>query len=191
MRTYVDIAGGEDLHRRWKWFVALGVVIAVLGLIALFNAVDATLVTTIFVGFMLLFAGGAQIAGAFMGPQSAGRRILHGFLGVLYIVVGLDLVANPLAGAITLTLVVAIFLVIDGISRLWTAFSRRPAEWVLLAVIGVVDILLGAWLWTGIPFTGVAIGFFVGFQLLFAGLTWIAMGWMARSAPVVAAAAPA
>jgi uncharacterized membrane protein HdeD (DUF308 family) len=110
---------------------------------------------------------------------------------VLYVVVGFDLVADPLAGAITLTLVIAIVLIADGILRLWSAFSERPRHALLLAAIGVINVLFGIWLWSGIPFSGVAIGFFVGFQLLMAGLAWIGAGWMARSVGTSSGASPA
>ncbi len=191
MGTYADLPVGQAIRARWKWFVAVGVVLAVLGIIALMNAVDATLITTIYVGFLLLFAGVMQIIGAVGQPGALGGRVLMAVLGVIYIVVGFDLVADPLAGAITLTLVIAITLIVDGVIRLWTALSDRPRHALLLAVIGVVNILLGIWLWTGIPYSGVAIGLFVGLQLLFAGITWITSGWMARSIPDSRNASPA
>ena len=48
-------------------------------------------------------------------------------------------------------------------------------------ILGGITILLGIWFWTGIPYTGLAIGFFVGFGLLMAGFSWIALGWAVRS----------
>ena len=53
----------------------------------------------------------------------------------------------------------------------------------------MINVLLGLWLWSGIPVSGIAIGFFVGFELLLAGIVWIMGGWMSRSlAPSSAAA---
>src|SRR6187200_1211022 len=100
------------------WFIALGVVLFILGLVALYNAVDATLVTTIIVGWLLVIAGVANIVGAFMSGPGGWWRLLQGLLGILYIVVGFDIVADPLSGAIALTVVIGAFLIADGIFRI-------------------------------------------------------------------------
>jgi uncharacterized membrane protein HdeD (DUF308 family) len=186
--SLMDYPTDEALSSRWKWFVGFGVVIAILGLIALLNVADATLVTTILVGFLLVFGGIAQIIAAFAAETGLGWRILMGILGVLYILVGLDIIADPLQGAIVLTLVIAIVLIVDGIIRLFHAITGPSGHKLLNGTIGVIDILLGLWLWTGIPISGLAIGFFVGIQLLMAGILWIALGWMAR--PKSQASAP-
>ena len=183
MGTFVDIPLDEQIRGRWKWFVGFGVVIAILGLIALWNVVDATLVTTIFVGFMLLFGGIAQIIGAIATGGSTGGRILAVVLGILYVIIGLNIIADPLRGTLALTIAIALFLIIDGVIRLVSAFSEHTQHRMLVAVVGVIDILLGIWLWTGIPVSGIAIGLFVGLQLLMAGILWIVAGFMARSLP--------
>lgn len=180
--SFVEIPSDEEVGSRWKWFVGFGVVIAILGLIALLNVVDATLVTTIFVGFMLVFGGIASIIGAFASSTSVGWRVLMGILGVLYIIVGLDIIADPLAGAVALTVVIGIVLLVEGVIRLINVFTQPSGHRVLNGAIGIIDLLLGFWLLTNIPVSGVAIGFFVGLQLLMAGILWIAIGWMARSA---------
>ena len=59
----------------------------------------------------------------------------------------------------------------------------------LVGFVGVINLLLGLWLWSGIPVSGVAIGFFVGFELVLAGIVWIMGGWMSRSLATSAAAA--
>ena len=186
--SMMDYPSDEALGSRWKWFVGFGVVIAILGLIALLNVADATLVTTVLVGFLLVFGGIAQIIAAFAAETGLGWRILMGILGVLYILVGLDIIADPLQGAIVLTLVIAVVLIVDGIIRLFHAITGPSGHKLLNGSIGVIDILLGLWLWTGIPISGLAIGFFVGIQLLMAGILWIALGWMAR--PKTQASAP-
>jgi uncharacterized membrane protein HdeD (DUF308 family) len=160
------------------WFIALGVVLAILGLIALWNAVDATLVTTIIVGWLLVIAGFANIIGAFTTDTGFWWRLLQGLLGVLYIVVGFNVIADPLAGAIALTVVFGAMLIADGIFRIVVVFMDRGRNAVWMVLLGVLNILLGLWLWTGIPLSGVAIGIFVGLQLLVAGMAWIIAGFM-------------
>ena len=171
----------DDLHRRWGWIFGAGVVLAILGVLALMNAVNATLITTVIVGFMLIVAGIVDIFAAFTGgSESGGWRILRFVLGVLYIVVGLDLVAQPALGAITLIVVVGLLLGFDGIVKIIGAFTGSGNR-LLLLVIGIIDILLGAWAITNIPYSAPAIGFFVGFMLVMAGINWMVVGWSAKS----------
>jgi uncharacterized membrane protein HdeD (DUF308 family) len=182
--------GIEQFRSHWKWFVGIGIALAILGVVMLFNAVDATLVTTILLGFLLVAAGTVQVIGAFATPQKTSSRIIQGVLGALYVIVGLYIVSDPLAGAIALTIVVAIWLIVDGAIRLIEAIMYRPPHWVLAAVVAVLTALLGLWLWSGLPLSGIAIGFFVGLQVLMAGLLWIGLGWMARSLARQAEPAP-
>ena len=59
----------------------------------------------------------------------------------------------------------------------------------LLLLTGVINLALGAWLWTGIPVSGLAIGLFVGIDLLMAGVTWMVMALAVRRAPTAVGAA--
>ena len=83
MSSYVGPPTGEAVGSQWKWFFAFGAVLAVLGVIALLNVVDATLITTVFVGFLLVIGGIAQILGAFFQSGTTGMRLLQAPIGVL------------------------------------------------------------------------------------------------------------
>ena len=189
--SFMELPSEAELRNRWKWFVGFGVVLVILGAIALWNVVDATLVTTIFIGWLLVLGGIVQIIGAFATSGSMGLRVLMAVVGILYAIVGLNIVADPLQGAVSLTIVIAIVLIVEGIIRLFAAFSEATPQRGLVAVLAVINILLGLWLWSGIPTTGVAIGFFVGLQLLFAGILLIVGGFAARSAIQSAVQRPA
>lgn len=184
MTMLTGVPDAAALQGRWKWLVVLGVVFVVLGILALGNAVQATLITTQVIGVLLMIAAVFQLVAAFTGSRSVGMRLLSILLAILYVIVGYDLLADPIQGAITLTLVLAIFLFIGGIVRIATSIMTRGEHWVWVFAIGIIDVLLGFWLWTGIPFTGIAIGIFVGIELLMAGILWIAIGFgLRRGAP--------
>lgn len=167
---------------RWGWVVAIGVLLAILGIVALFNVVDATIVTTIIIGWLLAFAGIMHVVGAFTSAESLGWRVAQGLLGILYVIVGLNLVFNPLEGTLALTVALAILLIVDGVVRIVASIMDRHDAWVLTLILGVLNILIGFWLWTGFPVSGLAIGFFAGLQLLIVGIMWIFAGFAARSA---------
>jgi len=179
--SFMAAPSDETLRGRWKWFVGVGVLLVIVGLIALANVVDATLITTVIVGIALVFGGAMQIVGAWAAEGSTGRRVLMAVLGVIYIIVGFELIADPLAGTVALAIVVALFLIVDGVLRIFSALVPETENKVLTIVFGIVMIILGGWLWTGLPVSGVAIGFFVGLQLLIAGVVWILLGLAARS----------
>ena len=189
--SFMELPSEAELRNRWKWFVGFGVVLVILGAIALWNVVDATLVTTIFIGWLLVLGGIVQIIGAFATSGSMGARVLMGLVGILYAIVGFNIVADPLRGAVALTIVIAIVLIVEGIIRLFAAFNEATPQRGLVAVLAVINILLGLWLWSGIPTTGVAIGFFVGLQLLLGGILLIVGGFAARSAIQSAVPRPA
>ena len=110
MQSMMEMPGDPALAGRWKWFVGLGVVLVILGILALMNAVDATLITTVFVGWLLLLGGIAQIVAAFATNGTMGSRVLMGILGVFYAIVGWDIIGDPLQGVVTLTVVISIVL---------------------------------------------------------------------------------
>ncbi len=163
------------------WFIALGVVLVILGLVALWNVIDASLVTTVIIGWLLVIAGIANVIGAFTTNVGIGWRLLQALLGILYVVVGFDLIADPLAGAIAVTVVIGAMLIADGIFRIVAFFMDRPGSSVWMIVLAVINILFGIWVWTNIPVSGIVIGVFVGVQLLVAGMAWIIAGFAGGS----------
>lgn len=188
--TMAGVPEPAVLRARWTWYFAVGAVFTVLGVIALGNLVATTLVTTLFIGVLLLVGGVAQIVGAIVSGGSLGGRLLGLLLGVLYVLVGYDILGDPLKGAITITIVVALFLFAGGLVRIVGAFTGAGGgHRVLLFATGVINVILGFWLWTGIPVSGLAIGLFVGIDMVMAGVTWMFMAWTVRQLPEGAAGA--
>ena len=182
MTTAVASQESDAIGRSWGWLFGFGVILAILGLICLVNVVDATLVTAALIGLLVAMAGIVEIVSAFVGGSTTSRRVIHVVIGVLYLFVGLWVFTEPLKGAIALTVLIAIMLVVDGILRVWWAITEAEQYRVMHVLFGILVILLGFWLWTGIPYSGLAIGFFVGLSLLIAGISWMAIGWTLRSA---------
>ena len=134
--SFMAAPSDETLRGRWKWFVGVGILVVIVGLVALANVVDATLITTVIVGIALVFGGTMQLVGAWAADGSTGRRVLMAVLGVIYIIVGFDVIADPLAGAVALTVVVALFLIVDGVLRIFSALVPETENKVLTIVFG-------------------------------------------------------
>jgi uncharacterized membrane protein HdeD (DUF308 family) len=169
-----------ELRRHAGWFTLLGIALIVLGVIALGAAELATLASVLLFGWVLVVGGVLQIAHAFRVRHSTGfARHLLG--GVLSLVVGLLMVGNPVAGALSLTLLLAAFFMVSGIFRIGAALALDlPGRgWALLG--GVIALVLGVMIWRQWPVSAVwVIGTFVGIDMIFDGWSLVMAGTAAR-----------
>jgi uncharacterized membrane protein HdeD (DUF308 family) len=176
--------GLEEVKRNWGSFMTLGVVLMVLGVVAICFSVIATLASVVAFGWLLVISGVAQAIHALWRERKWSGFFLDLFVGVLSFVVGFMLVANPLAGAKTLTLLIAMFLFIGGVERIIVALRSHFHHRGWLFLNGVIDIVLGIMIWREWPYSGLwAIGLFVGIDMLFNGWSLLMGGIAARALP--------
>jgi uncharacterized membrane protein HdeD (DUF308 family) len=171
----------EPLRAKSGWIIALGIVYVIAGFIALGSVVFATVVTVFVVGVMMLVGGAAEVINAFQ-VKSWGKFLLWLLLGVLYIIAGFVTFENPLFAAALLTLMLGFALVASGIMRIILAFGMKEgAPWVWVLLSGVVTLLLGLVILTHWPISGLYIlGLLLGIDLIFAGTSWIGVGFGLR-----------
>jgi uncharacterized membrane protein HdeD (DUF308 family) len=175
--------GLDKLRGRSGWILAIGILLATLGTIAIFAGVAATVATVMVFGWLLLFAGLAQLFHAFS------HRDWHGFLldlllGVLYTVTGVLLLASPIGGAETLTLLMAAFFLVSGLFRLGAAFGGGLPHAGSVALSGAINVALGLLIYVQWPASGLwVIGLFVGIDLVFSGWSLVALGLALRRQP--------
>jgi uncharacterized membrane protein HdeD (DUF308 family) len=161
----------------------LGVVAVILGILAILMPFLAGASAALLVGVFVLAAGIVRIVWAF-GSDRLGKGLLRFALGVLTLLCGVVLLANPLFAMGILTIMLAIYLFIDGISEIVAGIMRRPQlGWLWMLIGGVVSILLGFFIWRQFPLSGVwAIGILLGIKLLFVGLIMLTAGSVVRAA---------
>lgn len=109
----------------WFLWMLAGIISLVGGFFALANPLAATITAELLAGWMFIIVGILTAFSAF-GDQGWGARIVAILLGILLVVLGINLVSNPLAGSVSLTFAVAILLLVAGVFRLLMAFSSRP-----------------------------------------------------------------
>jgi uncharacterized membrane protein HdeD (DUF308 family) len=165
------------------WIIALGVVYVIAGFIALGSVVMATVASVFVVGVMMIIAGVAEVFNAFQ-IKSWGKFLVWALLGVLYIIAGFFAFENPLLAAAVLTLVLGASLVASGLVRIFLAFSmKRESPWIWVALSGVITLLLGGIILAHWPVSSVyTLGIFLGIDLIFAGASWIGLGFGLRRA---------
>ena len=181
--TELHLVGVHELRKRWGWFLALGILLVVLGMIALGSSVFMTLATMVIVGWLMIVSGVFQAVHAFTCKGWSGFFI-DLLTGLLYIVVGFMIVANPAATAITLTLLIAIVLIFGGVFRIAVALSVRYPNSLWLLLHGVINLILGISIWQQWPFDGLwVIGMFVGIDMIFNGWSLVMLGLAAKNLP--------
>jgi uncharacterized membrane protein HdeD (DUF308 family) len=173
------------VRAHWKAFLIEGILLAILGLAAMIVPPLASLAVTIFLGWMFLISGIAGLALTFWA------RGMPGFWwsllsAILAIGAGVILLAQPVQGVLTLTVVVGVYFLAEGVATIMYALEHRRelsgrATWLLIA--GIVDIVLAGIIISGLPGSALwAIGLLVGINLLFGGTTLIGMALAARKA---------
>ena len=181
----IQRAVANALHDNWKLYLAEGILLVILGFIAIVIPPIATLAVTILLGWLFLLSGVMGLITTFMMRQAPGFwwSLLSAALAVL---VGGSLLAMPASGAVSLTIVLVAFFVIEGIASIMFALDHKSeltGRWGWMLASGVVDLVLGGMILAGLPSTAAwAIGLLVGINMIFGGSALVGMALHARNA---------
>jgi uncharacterized membrane protein HdeD (DUF308 family) len=176
--------GLQELRRSWGLFLGLGVLLELLGIIGILATWLYTLASVIFIGWLLIASGVIHLIQTFRTRGWEGRS-LHLLLGILQGAVGVLLLLHPLAGAASLTLMLAALFIVGGLFRIFAAISARFHSWGWQVLNGLITFVLGVIIAAGWPATSLwTIGLFVGVDLVFAGVTFIMLAMEVQRLPV-------
>lgn len=190
MMASQDVAGLQDRIRaavqlHWKAFLIEGIVLVVLGLGAILVPSLASVAITIFLGSLFLISGAVGLALTFWARQMPGFwwSLLSALLAIG---AGVALLARPIQGTLTLTIVVGAYFLADGVFTIMYALDHRrelSERWGWLLASGIVDLMLAGVIIAGLPGSALwAIGLLVGIDMLFGGASLIGMALAARNA---------
>lgn len=176
-----------EMKSSWGWFLALGVILVLVGFAALSAAFVASVAAIAVIGTFALVAAGAEIASALWARQWEGV-FLHLLCGVMYAVFGFIVLTKPGLAIITMTMLIAVVLLVSGVFRIALAAALRFHQWGWALLSGVVSLVLGVMIWQELPESAEwVIGTFVGIDLIFTGWTWIMLALGLKSMPPDAA----
>jgi uncharacterized membrane protein HdeD (DUF308 family) len=179
------------IHRHWGLFLLEGILLIVLGSVAVLVPAVASVAATIVFGWLLLLSGLIGLIATLRARQAPGFgwSLLSALIGIA---AGLVLLAMPVQGAFSLTAVLIAFLFAEGVASILYAFEHRKGSsgrWSWMLASGIIDLVLGTMLLAGLPGTAVwALGLLLGINMIFGG--W-ALVWMALHARSEATASPA
>jgi uncharacterized membrane protein HdeD (DUF308 family) len=178
-------AVASSLHAHWRLFLTEGIILLILGLLAIVVPPVATIAVEVLIGWLLLLSGIVGLI-ATLRMRSApgfGWSLLSAILGV---VAGIVLLRWPLSGAMSLTLILTVFLVLEGVISILYALEHRrelSGRWGAMLFSGLIDLSLAGIIFAGFPATAAwAIGLLIGINLVFGGSALIAMALHARKA---------
>jgi uncharacterized membrane protein HdeD (DUF308 family) len=174
-------AEDSGLSRIWLFMLILGVILILVGLVAMNSPFVSTVATVQVLGILLLIGGSVEVVNSIFARRWRGF-ILHLLAGILYVVIGVVMLDRPLASAAAFTLMIAAALVIGGVFRIIIALLERFDGWVWVLLNGVVSLVLGVMIWRDWPESAFwVIGLFVGIEMLFAGWSWVMTALALRS----------
>lgn len=177
-------AVADALRRHWLLYLIEGIVLIILGALAIIVPPLATLAVTIFVGWLIFISGVMGLITTFWMRGAAPGFWWSLISALLAIIVGLLLIGRPVSGAISLTLALIVFFIIEGVVSIMYALDHRhdlPRSWVWMLMSGIVDLVLSALILAGLPGTAAwALGILVGVNMIMGGVSMAAMALHAR-----------
>jgi uncharacterized membrane protein HdeD (DUF308 family) len=181
--THLGEHRAEIANQHSAWHLAQGILLVFAGVLALIFPVVSTVTVTLVIGWVLIFSGIFQAISLIRGRESP-LFWLPLVSVVLFLLVGALILRNPAEGVLTITLLMIIFFMIEGIAKVTFALAMRPLPnwgWVLLS--GLIAVGISLYLWATLPGTALwLIGVLVGIELIVEGIAISAIAWRMRRA---------
>lgn len=169
----VQRALNETMRTYWVLFLIQGVIMMILGALAVIWPQISTVAADIYVGWMFLLSGIVGLVTMFLAP-SIPAFLWSLLTAALSLIVGVLLLWHPVQGVVSLTLVLIAFFIVEGLFQIAAAIRYRdelPDSWGWMVMSGVADLLLAAIIISGWPGTASwALGLIVGVNLITSGV---------------------
>lgn len=183
MRTdkSVILMSQSELQSHWKSIMVEGVLFTLLGAIALIIPGLFSLTFELVVGWLFLIGGSIQLYRAIQSNGAPGfwMFVISALLSMIF---GIMMVFNPLAGLVALTLLIAIFFLLEGIVKIIYAIQIQAfASWGWVLLSGFCSILIAMMVFSGWPIsTSWFIGTLIGVYLVMNGVSLMMISWKAH-----------
>lgn len=160
-------------------YIVMGVIALIGGAMAFANPMAASVAVVQIVAAVFLVMGVMQIWSSFQAPGFSGWDLVF---GVLQVLVGIVLFTDITGGMISLTLMVAILILLEGLFLCWLGWSMRPTgPWLWVLLSGVVSLVLAVMILTGLPASAASIlGLLLGIDLVSNGVWMVMLGMAVR-----------
>ncbi len=169
----------ELTESRW-WLFAVGVLLIFAGLAALSAPLIASLAVEVVVGWAFIIGGFAQLIYAFRA-QGWGGFAWELLIGLVFLVGGVTLLTNPIAGLVSMTLIIIATFLTSGVFKIAIGLQVRPRDgWGWFIVLGILSVIIGFMIWNRLPSSAAwSLGLLTGIDFLCAGLVFLRFGFLA------------
>src|SRR5215475_2539461 len=171
----------ETVKRHSLWYLMQGILMVLGGILAVIYPIVSSVAVVLFLGWVLIISGIVQGV-SLIGAQHVPHFWLQLVSVVLSVIVGVLFIRHPGEGLLTLTLLLIVFFMVEGISKLIFALTIRPfPNWGWVLASGIIGILLSFYLWANLPVTAVwLLGVLIGIQLICEGAALGYLAWQVR-----------
>jgi len=186
MSTDTSSVVSADAQRSWRYLMGAGLLITLLGLLAIAAPFVTGVAVSVLLGALLVVGALGHAVNAFSVGGVAGT-VWQVALAALYAVAGIALLANPVLGLTTVTILLIAYFGAEGVVEVAMGVQRRSEpHWLWYVASGAVSLGLAVLLWAGFPSTAAwAVGLLTGIHLLSTGLLLVYVGYVGRRAGVV------
>ncbi len=162
--------------KNWLLWMIVGIISIIGGFMALANPMAATITAVSLAGWTFLIVGCLQIFTAFQA-NGFGSKLWAGLGGAAGLFVGISLLNNPFAGAVTLTVLVGVLFSIAGITKILMSFTLRGSPFFMpVMVSGTLSLLLGFMILSNFPGSAViSLGLMLAIELISNGVALVAI----------------
>ncbi|WP_217353093.1 HdeD family acid-resistance protein [Haloprofundus sp. MHR1] len=171
-----------DVSATWRTLAVVGGIVAVMGVVAILAPFVTGVALSMLLGALLVVGAALRGIHAF-GAESWAGALLQGALAILYTVAGVALIANPVYGLVSLTILLIAYFLVDGLLEVAMGLRLRPeANWGWVVASGVLGLIVAALLFVGFPSTALwAVGLLFGVNLLASGVSMVMVAMDGRS----------
>jgi uncharacterized membrane protein HdeD (DUF308 family) len=185
-----DTESIKEMRQKSTSILLLGIVMIIGGIFAISCPHTMSLTTVLVFGWILIIEGIIQAVSAFWA-KAWGGFFLQVLTGLMAFFVGIVFIDRPGLTVAVWTLVLAIYFVASGLSRVVVSLALRYSSWGWGVLNGIVTFLLGVLIWKGYPYDSLwVIGLLVGIELIFSGWSWVMLAMALRNIPEPPAPAP-
>lgn len=173
----------------WILLAFLGVVSIIAGVLALLNPFPASLAAVKLAAWAFLIIGAVQIFFEAFSAKSWGGKLWTLLLGIVAVLIGVDLLGEPLAGLIKLTMVLGIMFIISGLFKFIVGWGVQRTDFkIAVLVSGVASLIIGLIIMSNFPASAAtSLGILLGIELISNGVSAVALGLSRRAGGVVQA----
>lgn len=165
------------MQAHWRLFIFEGIFFILLGFCAFIIPQFFSIFIVIFLGWIMVIGGVTQASRALFLPKAPGFGLWLS-LGILQLVVGFLLIADPIAGVLTLTMMLALFFAVEGVIKIYMAWMMRPLpHWDYVLLSGITALVLAFVMlvfWSDTPHW--VLGVFLGINMIMLGVAMVKIG---------------